>query len=157
MKQLPAQSVLNNWLVELQAHVDCGDDYIDHAFVTLPHGETLLESLGVYFESFTPLPYFKPQPAAAWKIRLGAACDAKQHLFEAANSYLNNLRTSLPADHPIMVGRLEAFYSMLNDAVGDAPAFEVFVAPPVWYEASWRDFAFDAGDVRWLLHFGISD
>jgi len=45
----------------------------------------------------------------------------------------------------------------LEKTVGLCQVFEVFVSPPCWYEAHWRDFAFKGSEKSWLLHFGVTD
>lgn len=52
---------------------------------------------------------------------------------------------------------VELLCEALTDTIGPCEICEVFVSPPVWYEAHWRDFAFKGKEKSWLLHLGVSD
>jgi hypothetical protein len=45
----------------------------------------------------------------------------------------------------------------LTNTVGLGSIYEIFVDPPVWYEASWQDFVFKSTERTWLLHLGVTD
>ena len=139
----------------LNEGVNCGPTY---TVELLPEAPSLEEALALYFssQSTSNVP---EQPAQAWGIRIQPLdADWRLGLEKVIHGWFFDIEYS-PVTKFDGVSRMvtAAFMDLLVKLIAGGAAFGVHVSPPMWYEMTWRDFAFDCGNKRYLLHFGISD
>jgi hypothetical protein len=123
----------------------------------LPGAVSLDSSLASYFASMETS-NDPPQPADRWQIRTASIeGDWAAVLRHASHRWFFEQEFSPKTDPDVAEGVVREFLQHLHSVVGDARTFKVQVAPPMWYECAWEDFAFESQGGRWLLHFGFSD
>ncbi len=140
------------------ALLNVGTDHVpDYSIVRLPSATSCRSSLELHFASLSTSLSAK-QPASAWHIELANVPDDWiQVVATAARRWFFEQRFSPRVEPEVANELVSRFIELLQAAVGSAGAWSVNVAPPMWYECTWQDFAFESPSGTWLLHFGFSD
>jgi hypothetical protein len=151
-----------NALLKLVALLNNGTDHAcTYELTELPQRSEIVESLESTFGPGEDWVTKKSYTAADWHLRVEArGADIQATLTEVLNTWTfampcSPVLGSLPDEVKGQV--VEMLCQVLTDAMGPCEICEVFVSPPVWYEAHWRDFAFKGKEKSWLLHLGVSD
>jgi hypothetical protein len=147
---------LNELLEQIGEANDGADHGSQYALYQLPFADTLQEALGGYFSGLSTS-NCRAQPAERWNIRSTPVYDSDEALRLVARHWFYELEYSPNVDAVHAETIIADFLTLLRSVVADASVFEVRVAPPMWYDCVWQDFAFDGGKQRWLLHLGFSD
>lgn len=151
-----AQQVLNEMLERLARENDGCNHGSEYAIYALPNACSLKDSLDLYFSHLNTSDH-PSLPPDRWNIRTQVVEDFDKTIGDAARFWFYELEFSPKVDSSVAIQTISEFLNKLLAAVGDASAFVVQVTPPIWYECTWQDFAFNGGDRYWLLHFGFSD
>jgi hypothetical protein len=147
---------LNELLGSLGEANDGPNHGSEYALYELPGADALEEALDRYFSRLSTS-NSRAQTAASWRIRTTPVHDSREALRLITRHWFYEQEYSPKVDRAQAETTISEFIAQLRSVVGDASMFEVRVAPPVWYECVWQDFAFDGGSRRWLLHLGFSD
>ena len=150
-----------------------------HELEELPAATSLRRALAARFAALSDH-RDPPVTAEAWNIQVDAVPgDWRVELRPVVHAWFFELPDSTPVDDERRNRLVTRFLEHLHEIVGDARAWRVEVTPPVWYECTWQDVAFEATGARrviraeavsgrvehqfegrldrWLLHFGITD
>lgn len=150
-----------NAALECLALLNCvPDNEFTYQLIELPHCVEVRESLAAQFGAGINYRTKTSYTADDWQVRLEPrGTDLSQALTVALTAWtFANLHA--PQSHSqqsVEHGVIELLLRRINEAVGCCDIYEVFVSPPLWYEASWQDFVLRGATHTWLLHFGVSD
>jgi len=147
---------LNEFLERVGAANDGASHGSEYALYELPDADALQTALDRYFSRLSTS-NSAAQPAENWRIHLTPVHDPGETLARLARHWFYEQEYSPSVGPARLEGIILEFIAQLRFVVGDALVFEVKVAPPMWYDCAWQDFAFDGGSQRWLLHLGFSD
>jgi hypothetical protein len=154
--QMPLKP-LNEFLERIGAANDGTNHGSEYALYELPDADGGLHAaLDLHFSRLSTS-NSPAQPAENWRIRLTPLQDSRESLSLLARHWFYEQEYSPSVDPARSEETVAEFIAQLRSVVGDASVFEVQVAPPMWYDCAWRDFAFDGGSRWWLLHLGFSD
>ncbi|HEX4796830.1 MAG TPA: hypothetical protein VH370_23765 [Humisphaera sp.] len=147
---------LNEFLERLGEANEGTNHGSEYALYELPDADALQAALDLYFSRLSTS-NSPAQPAENWRIRLTPVRDSREAISLLARHWFYEQEYSPRIDPARSEETVSEFMAQLRSVVGDAAVFEVQVAPPMWYDCVWQDFAFDGGSQRWLLHLGFSD
>jgi hypothetical protein len=147
---------LNELLADLGAANDGTNHGSEYALYELPGAETLQEALDRYFSQLSTS-ISPAHSAEKWRIRTTPVPDSCEALRLVARHWFYEQEYSPNVDRAHAEKTISEFIAQLRSVVDETSVFEVHIAPPIWYECVWQDFAFDGGNQRWLLHLGFSD
>lgn len=140
------------------AFLNAGHDHVpEYSIVRLPPAASFRSTLEAHFASLSTS-LVAAQPASAWHIELSRVPgDWTEIMASVVRRWFFEQRFSPRVDPDVADGIVARFMELFRDVVGDSNAYTVTVAPPMWYECTWQDFAFESPTGTWLLHFGFSD
>ena len=146
-----------NSLLEQMGNVNNGANHgSDYSLDELPAADSMTVALETYF-SYLSTSNSPSQPPGRWNIRTEQMDDASSIVADAARHWFYELEFSPAVDDATSDKTLGDFIRNLSSIVDMSSAVQVKVDPPMWYECTWQDFAFESDVGRWLLHFGFSD
>jgi hypothetical protein len=151
-----------NAVLKLVALLNDGPNHAcTYELIELPQRREIVESLESTFGPGEHWSTKKPYSAGDWHLRVEPrGTDIRATLTEVLKTWIFAMPYSpaLGSARDWVKGEVvEVFCQALTDTIGPCEICEVFVSPPVWYEAHWQDFAFRGKDKSWLLRLGVSD
>lgn len=152
---------INGQLMALALINEGPDTVCTFELVVLPHRESLRESLAGVFTAGVRHRDNKAYTEKDWQVRTRLlGMDIGDLLSNQIATWLFHMPYSPTFEarrHYVMANIVASVCNDLKEVVGECEIHEVFVQPPVWYEASWQDFALVGKGATHFLHFGVTD
>jgi hypothetical protein len=134
------------------------DHGCDYAIYELPPADSIEDALAGYFSSLSTS--LSPRrPPEDWGIRTTPLGEYWRSIVEARVQhwfFQQEYSPRIEQSQTLIVE--DTVRSMLATMASEGvEAYRVEVAPPMWYDCAWEDFAFVSNRGAWLLHLGFSD
>ncbi len=155
------ETVVNALLSVLGSLHESSNIYFTSELIALKHEEEIEISLHSWFGDGVNYRTNTPYTFADWHVKV-KQINEDLNVFMAPIlmnwCFQMSFKPSVREDHHMAkTAAVDILLKHLLNTVGSCSIYEIFVDPPVWYEASWQDIVFKTSESTWLLHLGVTD